>query len=278
METGNKKTAKKLSVIIATYNRPKAAYNLALQTRQIQSDAQIIIVDQMKTSQCEANKLSLNRIEYINLETPHLAHARNAGLNKAVGDIVLYLDDDVELTDNTLSEHIKAYSDLDIIGIAGRVINDGEIVPQVSGVETGKTNFFKTFFLQQFWSTKKQLVDFPYGCNMSYRTSVLKKVGGFDNFFSRIFDEIDIGLRMQKEGRMLFVPNALVYHHKAKSGGIRHDEEQKKQELIFKNYGYVIKKHVLFPFSLITLILRTATALKHGLKPAVALYRGFLSA
>lgn len=278
METGNKKTAKKLSVIIATYNRPKAAYNLALQTRQIQSDAQIIIVDQMKTSQCEANKLSLNRIEYINLETPHLAKARNAGLDVAIGDIVLYLDDDVEITKDTLSEHVRAYSDPKVVGVAGRVINDGEIVPQVSSVETGKTNFLKTFFLQQFWSTKKQLVDFPYGCNMSYRTSALRKVGGFDSFFSRIFDEIDMGLKMQKEGSVLFVPSALVYHHKAKSGGIRYDEEQKKQELIFKNYGYIIKKHVPFPLSLITFILRTATALKHGLKPVVALYRGFFSA
>lgn len=277
MENGNKKATKKLSVVIATYNRPKAAYNLALQIRQLESDAQIIIVDQMNTAQCETAKLSANNIEYINLETPHLTQARNAGLNKAVGDIVLYLDDDVELTKNTLSEHIKAYSDPDIIGVAGRVINDGEMVPQVSSVETGKTNFLKTFFLQQFWSTKKQRVDFPYGCNMSYRTPILKKIGGFDGFFSRIFDEIDMGLRIQKEGKMLFVPNALVYHHKAKNGGIRHDEEQKKHELIFKNYGHIIKKHVPFPIFLITLTLRTATALKHGLKPVVALYRGFLS-
>lgn len=275
MENGNKETTKKLSVVIATYNRPKSAYNLAVQIRQTQMDVQIIIVDQMESAQCETAKLSANNIEYINLDTPHLTRARNAGLSKSIGDIVLYLDDDVEITKDTLSEHVRAYSDLDVVGVAGRVINDGETVPQISSVETGKTNFLKTFFLQQFWSTKKQTVDFPYGCNMSYRTSILKKIGGFDIFFSRIFDEIDMGLRMKKEGDILFIPSALVYHHKAKSGGIRLDEELKKQELIFKNYGYIIKKHLPFPFTLITLILRTVTALKHGIKPMIALYDGF---
>jgi len=277
MENGSKKAAKKLSVIIATYNRPKAAYNLAVKIRQVQNDVQIIIVDQMNTAQCEQTKLATNDIEYINLYNPHLTQARNAGLSKAIGDIVLYLDDDVEITKDTLNGHLKAYTDPKVVGVAGRVINDDETVPQISNVETGKTNLLKTFFLQQFWSTKEQRVDFPYGCNMSYRTFTLRKIGGFDSFFSRIFDEIDMGLRMNKEGNMLFVPSTLVYHHKAKSGGIRHDEEQKKQELIFKNYGYIIRKHVQFPFSLITLILRTITALKHGLRPAVGLYRGFLS-
>ncbi len=277
MANSSSKTDKSLSIVIITYNRPYAAVNLAVSIRKIHSDVDIIIVDQLETANIDPNFIHQNNIRFINLPYAHLTKARNAGLEMAIGEVVLFLDDDVEVTKDTIQSHLNIFENEKVVGIAGRVINDGEMISENTNEVTGQTDFLKRKFIQQFWSTKKQEVSFAYGCNMSYLTKVLKQIGGFDEHFSRIFDEIDVGLRITKYGKMIFEPEALVYHHKAVSGGIREDEKKKKDELIFENYGYIVKKHVPFPFSLITLALRTITAMRSGIASVHALYKGYLS-
>lgn len=253
------------SIIIATYNRPGLAVNLVKQIRKYHPEIEIIIVDQENSSGINSPDIEKCRIKYFNLEKANSSVAKNRGVMEATGDIVIFFDDDVEITKTTIKEHLNAYKDKNVVGVAGRVINDGEKIPENTAVETGKTNFFGLRFLQQFWSTKKQYVNFPYGCNMSYRRDAIIKAGMFDIKLSKIFEEIDLGIRISRKlGKIIFSPETLVYHHKASSGGIRQDEKANKERLVFKNYGYYLAKNVIFPFSLISLLARTRTLLlKH---------------
>lgn len=262
------------TIIIPTFNRQILALNLAKQIRSIHKTVQIIIIEQEAVEVLSDKVLGSLNITYCDLEKANSATAKNKGIAEAKEDIIIFFDDDVEITKDTIPAHLKAYEDPQVIGVAGRVINDGESIPEKTDVITGKTNFLATKFLYQFWSTKKQEVDFVYGCNMSFRKSALKKISGFDEKFSKIFDEVDLSRRVKKIGQILFEPEALVYHHKAKSGGIRKDEEQ-KEDLVFRNYGYFIAKHVMFPFSIVTLVLRTITALKTHPPAVFSLLNGF---
>jgi hypothetical protein len=55
-------------------------------------------------------------------------------------------------------------------------------------------------------------VELLSGCCMFARTQALKDVGGFDVHFFLYFEDFDLSLRMQKAGRVVFLPTANIVH------------------------------------------------------------------
>lgn len=242
----------KISIVIPTYNRPGLALGLVRQIRKLEPEAEVIVVDQSDKKE-DPNEIKKLKIVYLENSKVNTSIAKNVGLVKASDEIVFFFDDDVEITPKTIKAHLEEYKDKDVLGVAGRVINDDEPVPKETNVETGKTNKYLTSFTMNFWSTKRQEVQFPYGCNMSFRRSVLEKLGGFDEKIPPPgFEETDLGLRVTKIGRIIFSPKALVYHHRANSGGTRMDKD-KWFKRYYWTYGRLIRKHVSFPKWLISL-------------------------
>lgn len=265
-----------ISVVIPTFNRPTLALTAAKTIRKFHPHVQITIVDQQSGANIRDEEIKKLNITFVNLQVENTSVAKNRGIKESTGDIIFFFDDDIEITKDTIPAQMKEYSDPKVVATCGRVLNDHEQVPENTHVRTGVTNWLGTRFVQQFWSTKKQNIDFPYGCNMSYRASVLEKVQGFDERFPKIFEEIDLGKRVRKYGNISFVPEALAYHHKAKSGGTRTDMKN-KMRMIYRNYGLYIAKHVLFPVSLLTLALRTRTVLHEAPFAVKDLYKGYVS-
>lgn len=230
-----------ISIVIPTLNRPHLATALSKQIRSLHPSVQIIVIEGV----------------------PNTSIAKNRGIEKATGKIIFFFDDDVELTKETIPQHLKMYAGPQVVGVSGRVINDGEVIPDQTDVETGKTNPLGTKFIWQYWSTKEQSVDFAYGCNMSYRRTVLEKVR-FDPVFPKIFEEIDLGVNItRRHGKIIFAPDALVYHHKAPTGGARTDAGN-ELTIIYSHYGTYLAKNVSFPLSLLSMVLRTRTALREA--------------
>jgi hypothetical protein len=56
------------------------------------------------------------------------------------------------------------------------------------------------------------------GCNMAFRTSFLRKIGGFDPRFRVAGDDVDVCWRIQEQGwKIAFSPSAVVWHHRRDS-------------------------------------------------------------
>jgi GT2 family glycosyltransferase len=262
------------SIVIPTYKRTDLAFSLAQQILSLYPETEIVIIDQESKSKLTKNS---RRIKYIQMDHANTSEAKNLGWQNASGEVILFFDDDLEITPETIPAHLKEYASPEVAGVAGRVIVDGETVPANTLVETGTTNFLGLKFLYQFWSTKKQFVDFPYGCNMSFRRSTLEKSGGFDPKFPKIFEEVDLGRRINNRiGKIVFSPQALAYHHKAISGGIRPEEQINKDRLIYLSYGRYLRKNIPFPFSVLSLLIRSRTAIKAGRDALKYLYQGYL--
>lgn len=251
----------KISIVIPTYNRPGLALGLAREIRKYEPRAEIIVVDQSTVKE-NPEKIKALSIKYIDDNKVNTSTAKNVGLAKATGDIVFFFDDDIEITSQTINAHLNEYENSGVMGVAGRVINDGEKVPRTTNVETGKTNRFLTTFIGNFWGTKRQVVKFPYGCNMSFRRAILKKLGGFDEKITPPgFEEYDLGLRVTVKGKMIFSPGALVYHHRATTGGNRLGRPDWFKKYYW-NYGRMVAKHVPLPDSIYSLIRITGRILK----------------
>lgn len=248
----------KNSVVIPTYNRPGLAENLKKQILKFAPEVEIIIVDQS------------------NSNTPNTSQAKNQGISKARGEILIFLDDDVEITPSTIKAHLHEYKDPNVLAVAGRVINDGETVPENTDVETGKMNSLGTSFIKNFWGERKQTVVHPYGCNWSVRRSVLDKVGVFDVLFPpplSSFEEIDLGLRISQIGTMIFSPEALVFHHRAQSGGTRVDKVT-RNKLYYQSYGRLIKKHIKFPLILVSIAIIKIRIIKEAPYSLISFFKG----
>jgi len=251
----------KTSVVIPTYNRRGLAKNLKKQILKFTPEVEVIIIDQSDSS------------------TPNTSQAKNQGIAQAVGDVIIFFDDDVEITPNTIKAHLLEYKDPQVLAVAGRVINDGEAVPKDTDVETGEMNSLGTSFVKNFWGEKRQSVVHPYGCNWSVRKSVLKKVGGFDILLPpplSSFEEIDLGLRVSQIGLMIFSPKALVYHHRAPSGGTRVDRVT-RNKLYYQSYGRLIKKHIKFPLFLVSIAILKIRILKEAPYSLISFTKGLFS-
>lgn len=250
----------KVSVVIPTYKRPGLAESLKHQIQKLNPGTEVIIIDQSES------------------DNPNTSEAKNQGIKKATGEIVIFFDDDVEITPETIDSHLSEYKNTEILGVAGRVINDGEPVPTNTDVVTGQMNSLGTDFTKNFWGMRKQFVIHPYGCNMSFKKSVLDKANGFDVKFPAplsAFEEVDLGLRISKLGKIVFSPEALVYHHRAESGGTRVDIKSRNNQY-YQSYGRLLRKHIKFPRILLSIAIIKLRILKESPYSLLSFVRGFI--
>jgi glycosyltransferase involved in cell wall biosynthesis len=115
-----------LTVVIPTYGRDEPLVNTIRSVlAQDCRDFDLIVVDQtLKHDDATTKFLRATtdpRFHYVVVQPPSLPAARNYGIEKAKGDIVVFIDDDVTLAAGFLEAHRGAYEDLNVFGVAGRV-------------------------------------------------------------------------------------------------------------------------------------------------------------
>ena len=123
-----------ISVVIPTYGREEVlceTLNSVLQ--QDYSDAtgcqyEIIVVDQTvqhkPATQVYLDQLiAAKKIRYFQVNWASLPGARNYAVRRSRGDIILFLDDDVQLPAGCLAAHARNYERPDIGAVAGRVFD-----------------------------------------------------------------------------------------------------------------------------------------------------------
>jgi GT2 family glycosyltransferase len=276
-----------ITIVIGTLNRPKIVLSLIKQLVEKSKKIlfEVFVIDQSAPENYKelSDKFpKLSNFLLIHFDKPNTVKYLNYGWKNAKTPFVLYLDDDVTLTEDIIKSHIEAYKDSSINGVAGRVINDGEKISKGSMV--GKIKWFGAEFTKNFTFQKKTFVDFPYGCNMSFRKNILKELNGFDeNLYPPVysFNEIDLGLRINKKWRnsIIFLPKALVYHHQYPRGGTRNDFEIKKViESNNFNYGYFLGKNFNCFENIICFLRRLPYQLIKEPKAITQILKGFIYA
>jgi GT2 family glycosyltransferase len=136
--------------------------------------------------------------------------ARNSGAETALGDILVFLDDDAAADPNWLEHLLAPYEDPGTVAVGGAPLPN---------YETGRPAWFPANFDWVFGCAyegmPKNLAPLAHliGANMSVRRSVFEKVGGFHSID---FDDLDLCMRVAKEcpGQdVLYEPRAIVHHY-----------------------------------------------------------------
>jgi glycosyltransferase involved in cell wall biosynthesis len=142
------------------------------------------------------------------------ARARNRGVEEARGELVLFIDDDVEPTPELLAEHLKTHgseSDLVVMGPMASLEHyrqpwvkweQEKLEAQYAAMVRG--DYAPTF--RQFWTG-----------NASVGREHLLAAGGFDPTLPRA-EDIELGRRLQERGlKFRFNPAARGLHHAERS-------------------------------------------------------------
>jgi glycosyltransferase involved in cell wall biosynthesis len=129
-----------------------------------------------------------------------LARARNAGIARAGGERIVFIDDDVLPLPNFVEEHLRAAE-----RHRGEIVRGGAIE-----VETPDD------LPPPIWSIKNYSGNYFWTTNVSVPLATIRGIGGFDESFAEYgWEDIDVGLRLRAAGvRAVFNPKALVYHVK----------------------------------------------------------------
>ena len=125
-----------------------------------------------------------------------MAKGRNLGLAHAEGNIIAFTDDDCLPAKDWLREIEQSFErNPHAIGVEGKTITiDSEI----------------TLFTSQIVNTSGEAYQ---TCNIAYKKEKLQKIGGFDEAFILPHGEdVDLALRMLKNGPISFEPNVVVVH------------------------------------------------------------------
>jgi GT2 family glycosyltransferase len=229
------KVSVKVSVIVPSYRRFQPLLN-TLQDLQKQEypDFEIIVVDQNPEWSEEYHESLAairqdDRILWLTQSQPEVVLARNTAVDQAKGDIVIFVDDDVEIIDSQfIHRHVTNYDDPLVHVVVGRECQVGS--PNVDRSEGGGTDYLQRLspLQQALWfdrnsSQRTEVCTFST-CNGSIRKSTFLTVGGFDESFrgNSYGDDYDLILRLHQRGfKGVYDPTAWLTHLRVPMGGLR---------------------------------------------------------
>ena len=140
------------------------------------------------------------RFVYIYQENSGLAKARNQGIKRSKGDIVLFIDDDILASYDLVKEHYEYHLTHPKSVVKGWVnhVSDMENLPEPKFTWADYSTAF-------FWTS-----------NVSVEKKYLVEAGFFDEDFREYgWEDLELGLRLKELGlRSVFNKKALVYHYK----------------------------------------------------------------
>ena len=206
----------KLSVVIPTYNRKdNLIEGLEMLSWQSYKDFEVVIVDDGSTDKTKEAVEETNfplRINYFFQNNKGPSSARNLGVRKAKGEIILFIDADIVCSENLLEEHIKSHKkggeDLVVLGYM-------EWDPRI------KLTPFRKYIGDYHLSYSKIIDDnnvywgFFYTGNVSVYKNFLIKGGLFDEGFPYVaYEDSELGYRLHKLGmKMILNKKAFAYHN-----------------------------------------------------------------
>ncbi len=188
------------SVVIATKDRA-ALLDGALASLRAQENApefELVVVDN-GSSDATPEVARRHGATYAFVREPNRGKARNAGIARASGDVIAFVDDDVVTPPHFLAAHAAAH-DVEIfpLAVSGPIVNVPDAAERPMPTAA---NLSRAFFVT---------------CNVSVRAASLRAVGGFDeNFDLYGWEDTELGARLRDHGvRRAFAWDAYLWHIK----------------------------------------------------------------
>ncbi|WP_016729832.1 glycosyltransferase [Saccharolobus islandicus] len=229
----------KLSIIVVNVkgkeNLPRLISSL---NRSTYKDFELIVVD-------DSNSISGN-LKLVNITKDlGLAYCRNKGVEASSGKFLLFLDNDTELTEDTLEKFIgfiekntDSIAQLKLIRDDGRIDAAGGVIDELGY----PFELFKGEDVKEIDEIDHNIL-YAKGAAIGMSREIFSELNGFDNEYFYGYDETDLCYRAIKKGkRIVYLSSATVFHHE--HGSFSKFTKEREKRLVY----YLESRRLYFIF------------------------------
>ncbi len=197
-----------VSVVIPTLNRYQYLHRLLMQIRnQTVKPLEILVIDQTESERRDHSLMSDYKdlpLQVFYRDEAGQCSARNAALQIASGEYILFLDDDSEIPEDLIENHLKSLHFFRADASSG--------VAEETGAGPIPENF-RLIRASDVFPTNNTMI----------HNSVLQRSGLFDLAYDRgQRADGDLGMRVYLSGALMVLnPGIQILHHHAPQGGLR---------------------------------------------------------
>ncbi|HEY0798639.1 MAG TPA: glycosyltransferase [Candidatus Baltobacteraceae bacterium] len=232
-----------LSVVIPTYNRLDTLRVVvpALLDGDMRADRFEILVADSNSTDGTAEflaKLSAQHPNLRHLPGPYTgrAMARNAGIDAAAGEIVLFTDSDIIAEPDLLTQHLARHRAQHGIAVVGMEV-------QVDTLTEYEAKHAHPDLRHPLHPASRKHLSWLYFLtgNASVRRDDLLRVGKFDESFTGYgHEDLELGYRLEHAGiRIVYEPRAVNYHWQH----VPFSEQKEKMKLAGRSTVRFFRKH-----------------------------------
>ncbi|HAE10756.1 MAG TPA: hypothetical protein DCG39_03845 [Opitutae bacterium] len=189
------------SVVVPCYERPddlrKCLQSLSPENQDGAPPYEIIVTDDSRTDRCrKVVELEFPSASWKEGKMKGPAGNRNAGVARAKGEWIIFIDDDCIAQPGYIAAYANAIESNSSLGvIEGRIFPDRPRHTWAEGCPANETG-------GMFWTS-----------NLCVRKSLFLELDGLDEQFEVAYEDVDFSYRMMKEGiKTSFVPKAAACH------------------------------------------------------------------
>lgn len=231
------------SLIIVSRHRPAALARALAAVRQMDHPAVevIVVADPAACAGLQATDLRL-----VPFDQPNISAARNAGLARAAGRVVAFLDDDAVPEPDWLCRLTAPFADPRVVAATGFVRGRNGLSFQWRAAEVdalGQDHPLPVPDGISLHPARPGRAVKTQGTNCAFRRDDLLAIGGFDPAFRFYLDEADVNLRLAPRGLTAVVPGAVVHHGFAASARRRADRAPLSLHDIGASTAIFLRRH-----------------------------------
>ena len=230
----------RISVVVCTRARAdQLRFCLASVLRQSIPANEVVVVDGGVTGETERLLADLadERLRYVREPVAGLSRARNTGMRLAMGEVVVFTDDDVRADEHWLAWLVSALRRAPRVGLATGLVPSAELESHAQAMLDLRVSWGSGFEsrLYDVGENHPGTPFFPYsagvfgtGANFALTRAAIADVGEFDEALgasspSAGGEELDMFLRVIKRGwTIAYEPAAVVWHYGQREMDIVH--------------------------------------------------------
>ncbi len=239
-----------IDVIICTRDR-RADLARCLQSIEIQrplpSRVIVVIGSEDSTLPDMQDRFPLLSIEVVECFEHNISIARNAGLEHAQAEIVLFLDDDAQARPGWVQAYIDAFhAKPKAWAIGGKVFDSRNAPPTIEfshGLISASGRQIPVW--KDGGKAPRNYLANVKGCNFGIRRAAVMEIGGFDPFFAFAFDESDLILSIHGTGGQVLHESGAIVDHAHTPGHYRlADPLDRDWRVEYASHTMFMLKHV----------------------------------
>lgn len=187
-----------VSIIIPTLNEEKVLGKCLQTVKNYAPETEIIVVDNFSTD--KTSVIARNYTKLVFSHGPERSAQRNFGAKKATGTHLLFLDADMRLTKNVLSEALS-------------LVQKGKFIIALPELAVGTTFWEKSIALERNLYYQEKLL----AAARLYPRYIFNKLGGFnEELFAG--EDWDLSSRAEKKGyQLVFTHNPVIHSERVTS-------------------------------------------------------------